>query len=433
MRILLFSLLLLASSVTFSQQWRDVGGGVNGIIYTLKNDTISGRLYVGGEFTLAGGTQSDKVAYWDGINWSSIGFGNLFHGFSVYVGSITIFNGDLIVGGHFDSINNIRVNNIARWDGISWNALGQGFEETGAYVSALEVYNGELYAAGNFHFSGNDTVSNIAKWNGSFWEGLKNGLDDYVTSMHVFENKLIIGGVFSGPLIDSLTQASPAIVAWNGVNWGDFGLQYFDMPSDFTIHNDTLYASGSASVKFYNGTYWTDIAHPSGGATPWIMGIESFLNSIFVCGYFQSPPDIGRYNGIDYDSLANALGFVNELEVFNGELYVGGGFSHINGLMRSNISRYNPYNKIEFKLSNKLIIYPNPTSEKLYLSEVGSILSFGNYSIHIVSASGSKVAKYSRCFIPYEIDLNSFKPGIYSLIILTEEENEKYVYPFIKK
>jgi hypothetical protein len=54
--------------------WTQVGSGMNepdGYVYSFL--TWNGKLYVGGEFTTAGGINSYGIASWDGSNWDSVG------------------------------------------------------------------------------------------------------------------------------------------------------------------------------------------------------------------------------------------------------------------------------------------------------------------------------------------------------------------------
>lgn len=430
MRTIILNLCLIFSTSAFSQQWQDVGGGVNGIVDVLKTDTVTGRLYAGGEFTQAGGLPADKIAYWDGTNWNPVGTNSIFHGIWVHVSAIAFLNGDLYIGGKFDSIGNLPVHNIARWDGTNWNALGSGFQVVGSNINALEVYNGELYAGGNFDFSGNDTIRNIAKWNGQSWEKLIHGVDDYVTTMTVFDNKLIVGGTFAGPAInDSVHIPSPSIAAWDGITWNNFSDQYSDLPRQLIIHEDTLYATGSSSVKFYDGLEWQDMAQPTGGTNPWIVGAASFLGDLYVCGFFQNPPDIAKFNGIGYDSVGNVTGFTTSLEVYMGELYAAGGFSSVSGIPCQNIARYNPFNSVDIYSKSQVSLYPNPASEYLFFDFPGN-MNTEILQIKILTQTGVPV--YDNSIIPanHEIYVRAYPPGLYYLII-SSHETKQFITPFI--
>lgn len=63
--------------------------------------------------------------------------------------SATVYDGQLVVGGYFDS----SAGNIAAWNGTSWSALGSGVGgpegPMSRDVNALTVYDGQLIAGGN--------------------------------------------------------------------------------------------------------------------------------------------------------------------------------------------------------------------------------------------------------------------------------------------
>lgn len=54
---------------------------------------------------------------------------------------------NLYVGGSFVTVGGITVNRVARWNGTSWFALGNGFNDA---VHALAVVNAELYTGGRY-------------------------------------------------------------------------------------------------------------------------------------------------------------------------------------------------------------------------------------------------------------------------------------------
>ncbi len=129
-------------------QWSDVQMGTNSAINSFYVDSASNLLFVGGQFTTAGGMNINNIATWDGINWSSFGSNDVFSSTgAAFVSAIVNFNGLIIIGGKFNSIGSILVNNIAKWNGTSWESIGNGLDDT---VGDLIVYNGDLYACGAF-------------------------------------------------------------------------------------------------------------------------------------------------------------------------------------------------------------------------------------------------------------------------------------------
>jgi hypothetical protein len=88
-----------------------------------------------------------------GQTWSALGSGingDVFTN-SSFVYALDTLNGSLYAGGTFDTAGGVFVNNIAEWNGVSWNAVGGGITSNlnGPHgVYALTTYKGNLYAGG---------------------------------------------------------------------------------------------------------------------------------------------------------------------------------------------------------------------------------------------------------------------------------------------
>ncbi len=357
-------LLLIANCFQSYAQWSDVGQGANSRVRAFCVDTLNDVMYIGGSFSVAGGNNINNIGIWNGSAWSSFGSNEAFSS-PRYINSIVEYNGDIIVAGDFDSIGNHRVNNIAKWNGVTWEPISNGFDDA---VFDLIIYNGDLYACGLFTYSDTSYVGCVAKFNGNTWEGVGH-LIGYATALTVFHNKLIIGGSFFDQYISSIY----GIAGWDGValdsSFGQFNNYIFKL----RVYDDTMYAVGSfTSIPsnpcnyisvFYNNS-WHCIGNPTGG-TNWVKDIIKYHNKIYFCGYFTHPPDICVYNGSGFDSLGQALGYLESFAEFNNELYIGGLFIDINGIPFNNIVRYdNLQNNIvhyESKNNECISIFPNPT------------------------------------------------------------------------
>jgi hypothetical protein len=158
--------------------WSVVGTGINnGSVTSLA--VFNNSLYVGGTFTNAAGVGANYLARWNGSSWSTVQSGG--SGVSGPVYSLHVFDRDgtgpitpsLYVGGEFTTAGGITVNRIARWDGSTWSRVGlvsnPGLGAT-SVKTLFDFDNGQgpmLYAGGDFTQSGNGSVSlrRIAKWN----------------------------------------------------------------------------------------------------------------------------------------------------------------------------------------------------------------------------------------------------------------------------
>ena len=171
--------------------WSALGEGLNGTVYALA---VSGSdLYVGGNFTTAGGSAANRVAKWNGSNWSALGAG-----LNNTVNALAVSGSDLYVGGQFAYATNagpstVRVNGIAQWNGSSWSALGSGVI---GFVNALAVSGSDLYVGGHFTTGGGSGANCVAKWDGSSWSALGSGLDSDVNALAVSGSDLYVGGRF---------------------------------------------------------------------------------------------------------------------------------------------------------------------------------------------------------------------------------------------
>ena len=65
-----------------------------------------------------------------------------------------------------------------------------------ASISALAVSGTDLYAGGSFTTAGETEVNNVAKWNGSAWSALGSGTDRQVEALAVCGTNLYAGGGF---------------------------------------------------------------------------------------------------------------------------------------------------------------------------------------------------------------------------------------------
>jgi hypothetical protein len=112
----LLSNVIEATTAAAPAGWWD-GFGANAL-----NDDVEcllshgGNLFVGGQFTSAGGTDISRIAVWNEDGWSAIGEG-LTGGLStIVVNALAVHNGSLYLGGAFTTAGGHPSSFIARWD-----------------------------------------------------------------------------------------------------------------------------------------------------------------------------------------------------------------------------------------------------------------------------------------------------------------------------
>jgi len=235
------------------------------------------------------------------------GFSFVSSGADGHVYAAIEYDGDLIVGGAFTTINSIMARSIASWDGTSWHPLGTGLSPTGeptwshlGQVNALTVFDGRLIVGGNFDEAGGVATQSIATWDGSLWEALDGGVNGNVYALTVWEGLLIVGGNF--------TMAGGVevnyVAAWNGTEWMPLGQGMNDPVYELAIYNGNLIAGGAFS----------------------------FAGDVIANG-------IAQWDGMGWIALDSGVdGVVAALADYGGKLAVGGSFSQAGEVPAANIA-----------------------------------------------------------------------------------------------
>jgi hypothetical protein len=281
--------------------WEPAGGSFNSEFYTL--DFYNDELIAGGWFfDIENGIQN--VASFDGDSWNPLGerkLGGLGMNSSVY----SMYNHDeyLYVGGAFTLAGDERARRIVRWDGEKWEPVGEGFNSN---VWSIIEYNDELIAGGFFTHSGETTLNRIARRDGEGWQPMGEGFDGWVVTLAEFNNSLIAGGNFfySGAVrVDRIAR-------WDGEDWSPMGEGFNGGVRAFILYNDELIAGGGFTE--------------SGGTT---------LNRI------------ARWNGEEWQPMGEGFdGWVEALYIHNGELIAGGDFTHSGTTSINRIARWDGEN-----------------------------------------------------------------------------------------
>ncbi len=159
--------------------WFPLGSGIEGQLsevraLTVFDDGSGAALYAGGTFSLAGGLPAENVAKWDGKHWSAVGEG--IGGQIKDVNALAVFdNGSgsrLFLGGRDASFGSGESYNLASWNGLAWMAhrYSDPTVSSSAEVTSLVVLRTEsgdsLYAGGYFYSYGNPPESGLAKLDG---------------------------------------------------------------------------------------------------------------------------------------------------------------------------------------------------------------------------------------------------------------------------
>ena len=277
-------------------------------------------------------------------NWSGLSTG-----MNDWVHALTVYNGDLIVGGQFTSAGGVPANYIAKWNGSSWSALGAG---TNAEVDALCVFNGELVAGGRFTYAGGVELNFIAKWDGTSWNDELGGVGDIVTSLTVYQNRLIVGGYF----IEADGSPAGRIASRGSGGWQNMGGGMNSQVMTLGHYGSDLVAGGffttvggspASHIAKWNGTSWAPLGSGIGHI---VYSLTEYNGDLIAGGLFSSAGggsanNIAKWNGSNRSPLGSGMGgiiyhYVFGLTVLNNELYAGGLFETAGGITTNGIAKW---------------------------------------------------------------------------------------------
>ncbi|MFH1745882.1 MAG: hypothetical protein ABIG44_02445 [Planctomycetota bacterium] len=365
-------------------------GGIYDDVYALAvHDDGSGpALYVGGDFTEAGGVSAWHIARWDGQNWSALPGGTT-HGMSGPVRDLAVYDDGsgpaLYAAGEFSTAGGVFVRNIAKWDGSDWAELDGGLGPYYADAYALTVFDPAgplgpgLYVGGDFATAGDITAYNLARWDGDGWSAVGDGVDDLaaVYALLPFDDgggpALYVGGAFS-----SVGGVSARCIAkWDGTSWSALGAGMSDvtLPGAPRVRSLAAYDDGGGAALYVGGEFALAdevVAHKiakwdgeSFSALNEGNGLDEMVEALAVyddgCGpalyaggRFGTAGEIiaggiARWDGLGWSSVGGGVdgqvyGYVFGLGVFddgNGPaLYAGGQFTSAGGVSAANIARW---------------------------------------------------------------------------------------------
>jgi hypothetical protein len=280
-----------------------VTGMGTGPAYLFALAEYQGQLHVSGQF--GPGNAAGILKRWTGSAWVDVpgtGLGGAFM-------SLAVFQNSMCVGGRFDSMDIGYTNNISRWDGAAWNALG-GFNLS---VRALCQFDGDLVAAGEFRFAGGVPAYRIARSDGSTWSAIGAPPTAIIYATAQLGNDLIAGA-----------GSSTGIYRWNGATWSRMGT--LGGPKRLPVIGGQLYAIplNSASnfpnaVMRWNGSDWESV----GSGVTAAYSVVDYNQNLIASGTFPGLGNaIARWNGIAWVAFAAPfIGAPRELLVADGQLY----------------------------------------------------------------------------------------------------------------
>ena len=282
--------------------WSAMSTGTDQVVRDFSIDRNTGRVYLGGDFSTAGGDANCQyVAQWDGVAFSALGpkLNQIVYTLAVAP------NGDVYIAGSFTAdIDANPFKYIVRWDGTSWNTVGAGLNGS-VYALAIDS-TGLLYIGGNFTDIDGGGLANanyICTWDGTNYAALGTGMDAIVYTLSVAPNDdVYIGGAF--------TQAGGAadynrVCYWDGAAFQKMSTGSDDLigtlvvgPEGLVYMSGLFTALGGLTVNTIAG--WDGNSYfPMVGDVTLVGNVYAILpvsrNEVIAAGYWTATGDVSNY------------------------------------------------------------------------------------------------------------------------------------------
>lgn len=327
-----------------------------------------GELYVGGNFQSAGANFAPGVARWDGNNWWPVGEG--LSGTNVtglVVTSLVAGENQLYAGGNFVRSGDAWLPGLARWNGTNWSAL-PGI--AAARVNQLLIHNDDLFVAGNLQLAGDTNYYGVARWNGNTWEtyGSRIGRPDIIGCLAVRDEMVFISGGFN-TIADTPISYN---AYWNGTTWQLLPGVTNRTFRALAIHDGELYGSGSFTrigdvaannLARWDGENWWPVGDGFDQAPDHLLSTSSGL---YAVGSLKQSGDttvnnVARWNGsswqpIGLDVWSGNQGPAHMCVAESGQLFAAGYFFSVHGQRAGHVAEWNGTQWRPVVVSNSLAL-----------------------------------------------------------------------------
>ncbi len=420
--------LIVNISQSLAQAWQAMASGLGASTEEVKTVAVdpNGKIYVGGTFTNVNGSIS-YLATWTGSAWAAVGGGVNGPVYSIGIKTAS----DIYIGGQFTDAGGVTVSNIARWNGSAWSAVGDGFNN-----KVLCVYtpgSGIVYAGGEFSLSGSTAVSHIAKLQAGVWVAMGSGVPANVNA--IVEHS---GSVYAG-----CDQSSGPVLKYDGSSaWTVVSGLSSGKVSALASFGGFLYAGGTftsptpACAK-WDGTTWnTIVTNFSFGQR--VNVLYTRTDALYIGGNFTGVGLSPQPNYIARIAASNQpiKGFTISSELTSGEVFAigksagyvvaGGKFATPTSPVTNNISITSTTIDVN-ELSNLVVdqtLYPNPAHGKTTLT-INTVSPFNKPELKIFDVQSKliqteiqSVVENNR--ITYNIDLATVPAGHYYYVLLED-------------
>jgi hypothetical protein len=366
---------------TQTNTWSPLGSS-NGVSNTVRALAVVGNeVVVGGYFTSAGGVSANHVARFNTQTntWSALGTGSS-NGVNYYVNALAVVGNEVYVGGDFTQAGGVSANYVARFNTQTntWSALGTGSQNgVNNTVRALAVVGNEVYVGGWFTSAGGVSANRVARFNtqtntwSTLGTGSSNGVNNVVRALAVVGNEVVVGGSFTsagGVSANYVARFNTQTNTWsplgtgsqNGVSGGNSSVDALAVVGNEVVVGGGFTSAGGVSANYVarfntQTNTWSALGTgSSNGVNYYVNALAVVGNEVVVGGNFTSAGGVSanyvaRFNTqtntwstLGTGSSNGVSGSVDALAVVGNEVYVGGGFTSAGGVSANYVARYSP-------------------------------------------------------------------------------------------
>jgi hypothetical protein len=373
---------------TQTNTWSSLGtGSSNGVSFgssfaaVRALAVVGNEVYVGGEFTSAGGVSANYVARFNTQTntWSSLGTGSS-NGVNGFVYALAVVGNEVYVGGWFTSAGGVSANRVARFNTQTntWSTLGTGSSNgvSGGvypYVYALAVVGNEVYVGGGCISAGGVSANRVARFNTqtNTWSTLgmfsSNGVNERVLALAVVGNEVVVGGAFTsagGVSANYVARFNTQTNTWSSLGTGSSNGVNNTVTALAVVGNEVVVGGSFTSAGGVSANYvarfntqtntWSTLGTGSqNGVNGFVYALAVVGNEVVVGGSFTSAGGVSANRVARFNTQTNtwsSLGtgssngvnnVVAELAVLGNEVVVGGDFTSAGGVSANRVARFN--------------------------------------------------------------------------------------------
>lgn len=374
---------------------------INGDVWCAIPDGVGGW-YISGNFTQVGGIARNRAARIDG-NGNVLAWNPNIDGIPY---AMILYQNRVYIGGSFSNVGAMVRSGIASVDTASGAVSAWAPGAPSTVVRSFSLFNNTLYVAGAFNSMGGSSRANLAAFSmpAATLTSFTTTMASFGASLNtVFAlgSKVFVGGTFS--TIGGLSRSNLAAL---DINTG-FALSNWSANTNGSV-NKVLYLKG----HIYAGGTFTTVASTTrnylaaadtttGALHSFSPSLNGYVNcmemgttdsTLYLSGAFSNwyySYNLKNFTGNPWPLKANY--FANTLSLVGARLFVGGSFTSLGGIDRTNLAA------IRVSTGEVLPWSPNANARVEAICNVkDSFIFIGGYFSQVAGNNRSYLASFNR-------------------------------------